>query len=362
MTERFGRTPGRNPLACRLASLLLPAALLTACAVPPQQPAQPTPVIGTVPAAPGSAQQQALRAMAEAQGRIDRVTGPLLVNNAPLCKSHAYKLLGFSAKNRYSYSTELADAVQQTFGYGERLQVTNVLAGSGAERVGVLRGDVLIAAENKEIPPGENAERQAAAVLGPLVRGRTLVKLTLERKGAPMSLVVPLTQSCGFSVDLGNADHVNAYADGRRIVITRGMLNFAQSEQELAYVIAREMAHNILGHAGSQRMGATMGGIIDNLIRVTPDLETMTGRSGVTPYPASLDADADRLGLYLTARAGYSVDSATAFWQRLAERYPASVANGYTAIHPDNGARFAMLEKTVAEIRAKLATRRPLLP
>lgn len=361
MTERFSRLLS-HPVACRIASLLLPAALLTACAVPPQQPAQPTPVIGSVPAATGSIQQEALRAMVEAQGRIDRVTGPLLVNNAALCKSHAYKLLGFSAKNKYSYSAELADTVQETFGYGERLQVTNVLAGSGAERVGVQRGDVLIAAENKEIASGENAERQAAAVLGPLVRGRSLVKLTVERKGAPMSMVVPLTQSCGFSVDLGNADHVNAYADGRRIVITRGLLNFTQSEQELAYVIAREMAHNILGHAGSQRMGATMAGIIDNLIRVAPDLDTMTGRSGVTPYPATLDADADRLGLYLAARAGYSVDAAAAFWQRLAERYPASVANGYTAIHPDSSARLAVLGKTAAEIRAKQAAKRPLLP
>lgn len=361
MTESITRTTGRNRLACRLAALLLPAALLTACAVPPQQPAQPTPVIGGVPA-PGTTQQQALRAMAEAQSRLDRVTGPLLVHNAPLCKSHAYKLLGFSAKNRYSYSAELADTVQQTFGYGERLQVTNVLTNSGAERVGVLRGDILIAAENKEIAPGENAERQAAAVLGPLVRGRSLVKLTVERNGAPMSMVVPLTQSCGFSVDLGNADHVNAYADGRRIVITRGLLNFTQSEQELAYVIAREMAHNILGHAASQRMGATMGGIIDNLIRVTPDLDTMTGRSGVTPYPATLDADADRLGLYLAARAGYNVDTASSFWKRLTERYPASVANGYTAIHPDNNARLAALEKTTAEIRAKQAAKRPLLP
>ena len=362
MTERITRIPGRRQLACRIATLLLPAALLTACAVPPQQPAQPTPVIGGVPAAPGVTQQQALRAMAEAQSRIDRITGPLLVNNAPLCKSHSYKLLGFSAKNRYSYSAELADTVQQTFGYGERLQVTTVLGGSGAERVGVLRGDVLLAAENKEIPPGENAERQAAAVLGPLVRGRSLVKLTIERNGAPMSLVVPLTQSCGFSVDLGNADHVNAYADGRRIAITRGMLNFAQSEQELAYVIAREMAHNILGHAGKQRMNATMGGIIDNLIRVSPDLETMTGRSGVIPFPAALDTEADRLGLYLAARAGFGVDAAAAFWQRLAERHPAAVANGYTATHPDNGARLAMLQKTAEEIRAKQAAKRPLLP
>ncbi|RJG01775.1 M48 family metallopeptidase [Noviherbaspirillum sedimenti] len=362
MTERISRNPGRRRLPVRLACLLLPAALLAACAMPPQQPGQPTPVIGGTPAAPGSAQQQALRAIAEAQSRIDRVAGPLLVNNAPLCKSHAYKLLGFAAKNKYSYSADLAETVQQTFGYGERLQVTNVLAGSGAERVGVRRGDILIAADNKELPPGDQAERQAAAVLAPLVRSRSLVKLTVERNDARQSLTVPLTQSCGFSIDLGNADHVNAYADGRRIVITRGLLNFARSDQELGYVIAREMAHNILGHAARQRLGATMGGIIDNLIRVNPDLDTMTGRSGVTPYPATLDAEADRLGLYLAARAGYDASAAAAFWRGLAERTPASVANGYTAIHPDSEARLAALEKAAAEIRSKQAAKRPLLP
>lgn len=358
MNECIIRNPERRRLAVRLATLLLPAALLAACAVPPQTPA----VIGGKPASTEAAQQQALRTMADAQRRIDRLAGQLLVNNAPLCKAHSYKLFGFSAKNKYSYSADLADTVEQTFGYGERLQVTNVLPGSGAERVGVRRGDILISAEDKEIPPGEQAERQAAAVLAPLMRGRSLVKLAVERNGTRMSMVVPLTQSCGFSIDLGNADHVNAYADGRRIVITRGMLDLARSDQELAYVIAREMAHNILGHAGKQRMAATMGGIIDNLIRVNPDLDTMTGRSGVIPYPAELDAEADRLGLYLAARAGFNVNAAPAFWRGLAERIPASVANGYTAIHPDTVARLAALDKAATEIRAKQAAKRPLLP
>lgn len=358
------RTPGKShgKLASRLAAILLPAALLAACATPPQQPQQPTPVMGSETAPRGTDQQQMLQAMASAQNRIDRVAAPLLVNNAPLCKSYSRKLLGFSAKNKYSYSPELADVVQKTFGYDERLQVNSVLGGSGAERVGIRRGDILIAAEDKPIPPGPDAERQAAAVLAPLVRGRSLLKLTVERKDGPATLVVPLTQACAFSIDLGNADNVNAYADGRRIVITRGMLGYARSDQELGYVIAREMAHNILGHPIKQRMTATMGGIIDNLVRFNPDLETMTGRSGITPYPAELDTEADRLGLYLAARAGYDIGNASAFWRGLAERHPASVANGYTAIHPGSDARLAALDKTVAEIRAKQAAKRSLAP
>lgn len=361
MTEPIPRKSSCH-MTSRLAAILLPMALLAACATPPQPTVQPAPTMGKETASQGATQQQTLLAMAAAQNRIDRVSAPLLVMNAPLCKTYARKLLGFSAKNKYSYSAELADVVQKTFGYDERLQVNSVLAGSGAERVGIRRGDILVAAEDKPFLPGEDAERQAAAVLAPLVRGRSLVKLTVDRKEGTTSVVVPLTTACAFSIDLGNADHVNAYADGRRIVVTRGLLDYARSDQELAYVIAREMAHNILGHSTKQRMVATMGGIIDNLARFTPDLETMTGRSGVTPYPAELDAEADRLGLYLAARAGYDIGNAPAFWRTFTERYPASIANGYTAIHPNSEARLATIEKTVAEIRARQATKRALVP
>ncbi|TCS38654.1 peptidase M48-like protein [Paucimonas lemoignei] len=361
MTECNPRK-ARGRTASRLAALLLPAALLAACATPPQPTVLPTPTMGKESTSQGMTQQQTLLATAAAQNRIDRVAAPLLVNNAPLCKTYARKLLGFSAKNKYSYSAELADVVQKTFGYDERLQVNSILAGSGAERVGIRRGDILIAAEDKPFVPGEDAERQAAAVLAPLVRNRSLVKLTVDRKEGQTSLVVPLTTACAFSIDLGNADHVNAYADGRRVVITRGLLDYARSDQELAYVIAREMAHNILGHPTKQRMVATMGGIIDNLIRFNPDLETMTGRSGVTPYPPELDAEADRLGLYLAARAGYDITYAPTFWRTFAERYPASVANGYAAIHPGIDSRLVAIEKATTEIRAKQAAKRGLIP
>ena len=36
-----------------------------------------------------------------------------------------------------------------------------------------------------------------------------------------------------------------------------------------------------------------------------------------------MDAAADRLGLYLAARAGYDVDDADNFWKRLNETHPA---------------------------------------
>jgi hypothetical protein len=345
--------------------LLVPvgaALLLGACAT--QVPLSKTTVESGSVNAPhvSSADQEALRTLIAQQDRLYRVAAPLLVNNPELCKGNARNLLGFTAKNKYSYPTDYADAAQQNFGLNDKLKITGVLSGSGAARVGVLRGDNLLAVEDKSMPQGQNAERQAAAMLGPLLSGRNNVKLALERNGASIAMNVPLTPACAFGVELGNADNVNAYADGRRVMVTRGMLNFTRSDEELAYVLAKEMAHNALAHAARQNMRATVGGVIDNLIRLHPDLSAMSGTAGIRATSQELDAAADMVGLYMAARAGYGLDNAAPFWLRLARQYPVTVLNGYTAIHPATDFRLAAIEKNIADIKAKQASGKPLLP
>lgn len=340
--------------------------LLAACAA--QQGVITPPAQGEQPAEPelprvSAEERDALMSLVEAQDRLDRAAAPLLVQNAELCKSNARNLLGFTAKTKFSYSAEFVNAAQQVLHLNDRLQVTNVLPNSGAARAGMQRGDILISAAGQALPQGEDAEYQAAKVLGPLVNGHPGVALTVLRDGKNVELNIPLTHACAFGVKLGNADNVNAYADGSRVLVTRGMLRFAKTDDEVAYVLASEMAHNILGHPQKQRMVATMDSIIDNLIRVHPDLSGMTGASGVKVFPEALDVAADSLAMYLLARAGYDINGAPAFWQSLATAYPAaSVPNGYTAIHPATAARISAMKKAIADIRNKQANKQPLLP
>ncbi|MES2024049.1 MAG: M48 family metalloprotease [Pseudomonadota bacterium] len=321
----------------------------------------PTTRPGTTAPVTESAQKQALRNITTQQDRLYRVAAPLLVSNAPLCKGNARNLIGFSAKTKYSFSEDYVDAAQ-SLGFEDRLQVTGVLNNSGAARAGIKRGDILNSVEDKPMPQGPNAERQAAAILGPLVSSRSSVKLGLIRNGNNSTVTVPLTLACGFGIELGNTDNVNAYADSRRVLVTRGMLNFVRNDNELAYVLAKELAHNALGHPAQQRMSATVGGIIDNLIRITPDTSALGGTGGVKAMPQESDAAADRLALYMLTRAGYNIDGANSFWQRLANQYPVSVSNSYTAIHPATAYRLSAIDKTVAEIKAKQAAKKPLMP
>ena len=341
--------------------LLVPVAvLLAACASVPLGP-WPGGGPGTTTTV-SSAEESALRALVSQQDRLYRVAGPLLVNNPDLCPNHARNLLGFTAKNRYSYSADFVGAAEKAFGMGERLKIMGVLAGSGAARAGLRRGDELVAIEDQQLPQGQNAERQASSILAPLVAGRTSVKLAILRDGTPMTLNVPLTYACAFGIELGNTDNVLAYNDGHRVLITRGMLNATRSDDELAYVMAKEMAHNALGHAGRMRMSATVGGIIDNLVLIRPDMSTMVGMAGVKPMPADLDIAADRLSLYMLARAGYNIDGAPAFWQRMATQYPPTILTAYTALHPSTAQRIQAMEATIKELRTRRTERKPLLP
>lgn len=348
-----------STLLCR--AVLLPAALaLGACATQSPPASQPEPEIRAPQVS--VAEETTLRTLISHQDRLYRVAAPLLVNNPDLCKGNARDLLGFTAKNKYSYSSDLLPAAQALFGMDDRLQIMGVLAGSGAARAGIRRGDKLIDAEGRPLPEGPNAEREAAAILGPLIAARPSIKLTVLRNNANTVVTVPLTRACAYSIELGNVDTVNAYDDGRRVLITRGMMNFVRSDEELAYVLAKEMAHNSLGHAGKQNMSATIGSIIDNLTRVRPDVTTLAGTSGVRPMPQELDAAADTLSLYMLARAGYSIDRARAFWERLANQYPVTVLNSYTAIHPSTAFRLSVMEKIVADVKAKQAGKKPLSP
>ncbi|MFC5475069.1 M48 family metalloprotease [Paraherbaspirillum soli] len=345
------------------AAATLPLLLLAACSTPGEVApgAQKPPVAtGTTQPAPKPAastatpEQAELRALVVQQDRLYDVAAPLLVNNAELCRNNARNLLGFTAKTKFSYSAEFIDAAT-AMGLTDQLQVAGVLAGSGAARVGLKRGDLLVSIQDKPAPTGADAERKTALMLGALVNGRNSIKVTIARDGNNQPLNVALTRACAFGIELGNTDNVNSYADGRRVLITSGMMKFVQSDDELAYVIAREMAHNTLTHPAKQRITATMSGIIDNLMRLRPDTSSLGGSAGVKPYTQQQDAAADKLALFMVARAGYKIENAAAFWQRLATQYPVTVLNAHTAIHPATAYRLSAIQQAVQDIQAKQA-------
>lgn len=377
-----------GPVAANSAALCL--LLLAGCAAPPlqappaaapQAPAviakdiapPPAPVAIPAPTAPAPQQTQRtdlqekidiLRKWVGQQQRLYRVAAPLLLENTQLCVRHSRTLLGFTAKTRYSYGDAYIAAAEAAFGLNDRLQIMGILPGSAAAQAGLREGDVLIAVEIEPLPQGPRAEQDSAPIIGAEMQGRSSIKLTVLRGDERTTINVALTPACAMTINLGDTDLINSYADGNRILVTRGMLEYAVLDDELAYVLVREIAHNIL----AQEARPDMAAVIDRLQSLnaeTTDAKFVDASfvdERVAPYSPATDAAADILALYLLARAGYNFENALDFWKKLASNDPGAAGYRHTRLHPDSTHRFSIIAETSRAIKLKLQLNQALLP
>jgi hypothetical protein len=310
-----------------------------------------------------------LRDWIEQQRRLYQVAAPLLMNNTQLCPQFSRRILGFTAKNQYSYSSEFTLVAHDGLGLDERLQIANVLPRSGAEVAGLQRGDILVSSAERPLATGPDAERAAASQLADATEGNSAVELTVQRGDENISTTVRLTPACAMVIDLGNADAPSSYADGRRVMISRGMLGFVQSDTELAYVLARQIAANITGPGPKPEVAA----LIDRLHTLkaasaqsaSAGLQTVAGEQagpGIPPVSPEVSAAADRLALYLLARAGVPLSGVHDFWARLAETVLRDQPASPSALNLPVADRLAMIDREIGVIEMKQKKGNPLVP
>jgi predicted Zn-dependent protease len=124
-------------------------------------------------------------------------------------------------------------------------------------------------------------------------------------------------------------DNIDAYSEGERIVVYSGLLRFLESDDELAVILGHELAHGLLD-AGLD--------------------------------PAAAEREADRVGLYLAALAGYDVAVARGLSERFIREFPLALEARTGHTHLSSPERALALEATTSEIQAKLDRGEPLEP
>lgn len=93
-----------------------------------------------------------------------------------------------------------------------------------------------------------------------------------------------------------------AYPGGKLLVYT-GLFPVAKNEAGLAAVLAHEMVHVLARHSAEQ--------MTHDILRVT------RGREEWLPFSRQYEAEADYIGLLLTAEAGYDPVEAILMWERM---------------------------------------------
>jgi len=155
----------------------------------------------------------------------------------------------------------------------------------------------------------------------------------------------PLNQ---VKVGIVEDDHVNAGSAGEgQYIVTTGLLRKA-NDQQLAGVLAHEVAHDDLGHvAKAQRLGTGLAigmVILDQIIPGSGQLTPVAGTLIARAYGRNEEYQADAHGAELLKRAGYSpkVMEETLTWLINTE---GGSGGGFFASHPATDDRIAALRR-----------------
>ena len=150
---------------------------------------------------------------------------------------------------------------------------------------------------------------------------------------------------------------VNAWAlPGGKSAVYTGLLQMAQTDDELAVVMGHEASHAIARHAGERISGnviiqGAMQGTAVALGDMSPAAQQATmaamglgSNVGVLlPWSRLQESEADNLGLMIAADAGYDPRSAITLWRRMSEKSGAPPE--FLSTHPSDETRIGRLNK-----------------
>jgi hypothetical protein len=337
---------------------VLVAALLTGCAGPS------TKRVGVDASARAqeevTQQRLAIKTAFDLERRLWVVGYAVLKGAASECGSKVRQSLGFRYLTYDRLPSAQRDLIASALGVDTRLRVMAVYKDSAADLAGLKEGDILVDPSSPALTPSTTESKEAAALRLP--PGKP-ISLAIQRNGVPMTLQMKPDTVCDYPMQVTNGGEVNAYADGSSIKVSRGMMRFAAEDRELALVVGHELGHNTMGHLDKRKINMAVGAVFDILAAAyRVDTGAAFTKAGAGAFSQDFEAEADYVGLYYLARAGYETEGAASFWRRMAAEHPASIKNAHSATHPATTERFLALEQVHQEVHRKLTGGLELTP
>jgi len=153
-------------------------------------------------------------------------------------------------------------------------------------------------------------------------------------------------------------DSVNAWTDGEAVWITRGMMRFLKNDDELAVVLAHEMAHAYRGHMtylrAKQIFGLALGITAEIFAPGSGRAVGMLLDAATKKFDRDQEREADLYGLIWASKAGFNVDSARDIWRRMAIEMPESTQTGFLSSHPSSVERLLAMERVADALKKGL--------
>jgi predicted Zn-dependent protease len=166
--------------------------------------------------------------------------------------------------------------------------------------------------------------------------------------------------------ELMESDEINAFAarhpnkpNEYLIAVSRGMLRFVKSNDELAVVLGHELAHIAKGHIQQTEtrvtFGALLGAIAGGLLFGTEEgaeaFAELGANIGATMHSQDQEREADFMGLTYVYKAGYDSEAGMRIWERFAIELPESINKQLMSTHPASPERMLRLQKIAQELK-----------
>jgi predicted Zn-dependent protease len=196
-----------------------------------------------------------------------------------------------------------------------------VLGGCAAQNVNPVTGKAIYAPVTPEVEAdfGRKANDRMIAGEGAYTEDAAL-SAYVDRIGQALAKYV-VRKDIKYTFTILDDDEINAFAlPGGYVYVTRGTLNFANSEAELAAILGHEIGHIDafhFGHGGGHDMMKTLLAVLlmhssKNPAEIAIAQKLAVGSAQSTAYSQQQEYDADALGIHYMALAGYDPQAAVA--------------------------------------------------
>jgi Zn-dependent protease with chaperone function len=300
--------------------------------------------------------------------RVDSVAFRIRTANRADCQEWVSAQIGLYAATPRSlprrFRSFSAEALELRW---VRATVISVVEGSPAAQAGILKGDELISFNGDPVPVSGTM-----GWMGGFLRfnGERPVQVALRRNDSEdKALTVHPVTGCAIPINLETNAEPNAFTDFKKIVIHSGILRLTKTDADLAVIVGHELAHVNMGHYQKKShnaiLGAIGGALVDGgfMLGSVDSRGTFTRhfeRAGLNAFSVAFEREADYVGAYYAARAGYDIAGAGEVWRALSLESPANLRIGGT--HPTTPERFIFMQKVAAEIEDKKRRHLALTP
>jgi hypothetical protein len=289
------------------------------------------------------------------EDRLAMIAGRVMTAAAPYCENRVRNSFLLSAR---------------ALGDEPPIITAPIAVRAAGETSNIKQGDRVLALNGQALYAGTEGIKQMANILNNAADANENVQFKVRRKsnGNELSVALKPVLTCAYGPVVQQAKEVNAYADGNRMYFTTMIMDML-TDDELAFVVAHELSHNILGHVAKQQnnvaLGALGGTLIDAIAKsqgvgTGGRLGQMGAQVGGMRFSQDFEREADYVGMYITELSGFAPEAAVAVIEKLSKQNPDQIR--YANTHPANAERAVNARLTLDEIRRKIRNKEPLYP